>query len=134
MKVLLDTHIIIWAITDSEELPSEARKIISDDNNTLYCSVASIWEVAIKNNLFTKDMPITEEEFVSECKNMGLFRVDIKDSHIFTIKELKQANPPAHKDPFDRMMIAQAKNEGMKFLTHDGLLEVYGEDCVIIAK
>lgn len=94
--------------------------------------MASIWEIAIKHRIHPENMPISEEEFVSLCDAMGFSRLEIRPNHIYGIKTLtRPKGSPAHHDPFDRLLIAQAKTDGLKFYTHDGLLNDYNEPCII---
>ncbi|MBR6221551.1 MAG: type II toxin-antitoxin system VapC family toxin [Clostridia bacterium] len=132
MKLLLDTHIALWAISDSKRLREDVRVLLENEENTVYFSMASVWEVAIKRKLHPEQMPMDEEVFVSLCEETGFERLDIRLPHIFTLKELRrQKNAPCHNDPFDRLMLAKAKSEGFRFLTHDSLITGYDEPCVM---
>ena len=94
--------------------------------------MASVWEVAIKFNIHPDQMPMDEETFVSLCEETGFERLDIKPPHIFALKELtRQENAPRHNDPFDRLLLSQAKTEGFRFVTHDSLISTYNEPCVM---
>ena len=132
MKVLIDTHIILWAITDSEKLPNTARKILLSFDNEIFYSTASTWEVSIKHSLHPDQMPISGKEFSDYCRLAGYKMLPIEDKHISALETLRRVkNAPKHKDPFDRMIIAQAKAEGMLFVTHDSLLPYYNEPFII---
>ena len=132
MNVLLDTHIAIWAVMDSEKLDEKLTGILEDVDNNIYFSTASVWEIAVKHHIHPDQMPVTEEEFVSLCNATGFQQLDIKNKHIFTVKSLKRdSNAPSHNDPFDRLLISQAKSENLTFITHDGLLKGYNENCVM---
>ena len=131
MKLLLDTHIALWAISDSKRLPDDVRALLESEENDVFYSMASVWEIAIKRKLHPDQMPMDEEVFVSLCEQTGFDRLDIKLPHIFELKKLaRQDSAPRHNDPFDRILIAQAKTEGMTLITHDSLLAGYGEKCV----
>lgn len=131
MNILLDTHIALWALTSFEKIDAAGQKSLEDESNTVYYSMASVWEVAIKNKIHPEQIPMSEEEFVALCNETGFSLLDIKVPHIFALKELKRAaDAPRHNDPFDRLLIAQAKMENLKFMTHDSLLDGYNEDCV----
>jgi PIN domain nuclease of toxin-antitoxin system len=132
MNVLLDTHILLWALTESPKLPQQALDIIADDKNNIYYSLASVWEVEIKYSL--GKMPISGEELSNYCRESGFRLLEIKESHIFSLKTLKREETPKHNDPFDRIMLAQAKVEGVNFLTHDHLISQYNEPCVVEVK
>jgi PIN domain nuclease of toxin-antitoxin system len=130
MNILLDTHILLWTLTGDQRLPQQAIDIISDMNNRIYYSIASVWEVEIKNGI--GKMPISGEMLVAYCKQSGFSLLGIKEQHIFQLKTLnRDINVPKHNDPFDRIMLAQAKTENFKFITHDMLIEQYNEPCVI---
>ncbi|MBQ9058114.1 MAG: type II toxin-antitoxin system VapC family toxin [Atopobiaceae bacterium] len=133
MRILLDTHIALWANFESSKLPESAKELLIQRANIVYYSMASIWEVAIKHAVNRDNMPVPEERFVEVCNQTGFLELPIVDEHIFALKSLsRQDNAPHHNDPFDRLLIAQAKVEGMHLLTHDKLLEGYGEPCVLL--
>lgn len=132
MKLLLDTHIALWAIADSSKLDAQTLKILQDPNNEIYYSVASVWEIAIKHQINPTNMPIPEEDFVALCEQVGLLRLDIKPEHINMIKTLRRVEQaPKHNDPFDRLILAQAKSEDFIFITHDSLIPDYNETCIM---
>ena len=132
MKVLLDTHIVLWAISDSKRLSEDVRAILENEDNAVYYSMASVWEVAIKRKIHPDQMPMDEEVFVSLCEESGFERLDIRLPHIFALKELARLETaPHHNDPFDRLLLAQAKSEGFRFVTHDSLIIGYNEPCVM---
>ena len=132
MRILLDTHIALWAVADTAKLPDEMIKLLEDEKNEVFYSVASVWEVAIKYKLRPENMPVSEEEFVELCENTGFARLPIEAAHIFLLKTLSRSDgAPKHNDPFDRMLLAQAKYEDLKFLTHDSQFPYYGEKCVM---
>ena len=133
MRILLDTHIALWANFESSKLPEPARELLTQRANVVYYSTASVWEVAIKHALNRSNMPVPEERFVEACNQTGFLELPISDGHIFAVKSLSRpADAPRHNDPFDRLLIAQAKVEGMRLLTHDELLGDYGESCVTL--
>lgn len=132
MKLLLDTHVLIWALTDDPRLSAKAREWILDEENTVCCSVVSLWEVALKHAAHPDSVSFTGEELAGFCREAGYQTVEMKEKHVFTEENLQRAEgEPAHHDPFDRMLIAQAKADNMVFLTHDSLLLGYGEKCVV---
>ena len=132
MKLLLDTHIALWAISDSKRLREDVRELIENEENAVFYSMASVWEVAIKRKMHPEQMPIDEEVFVSLCEETGFDRLDIRLPHVFDLKNLaRRETAPRHNDPFDRLLIAQARTEGMTFITHDSLLTGYDEKCVL---
>lgn len=132
MKMLLDTHIILWAVADTDKLSGELIKLLESKENEIFYSVASIWEVAIKYKIHPEQMPVSEEAFVDLCQKTDFVQLPIKPEHIFVLKTLvRPETAPKHNDPFDRMLLAQAKYEKLKLVTHDSLLPYYGEDCIM---
>ena len=132
MKVLLDTHIILWALIDSEKLPLKARELITDNSNEIYFSLASAWEVAIKHLNHPDRIPVSETEFLNYCKQAGYSQLIVSEKHILNLKTLhRPENAPKHNDPFDRILVAQAKSENMIFITHDSLIPYYNESCIL---
>jgi len=132
MKFLLDTHIALWAISDSTRLSGDVCALLENEENAVYYSMASVWELAIKRKIHPDQMPMDEETFVSLCEETGFDRLDIRLAHIFALKGLtRQEQAPHHNDPFDRLLLAQAKSEGFRFVTHDSLIAGYNEPCVM---
>ena len=126
MKYLLDSHILIWALFADEKLPREAYAIINNPKNEIYYSVASVWEIGIKHGKLPEKMPISSWLLDESCDMAGMLSLPITKEHVFAVMSLSRANDtPPHNNPFDRILIAQAKNEGMVFLTHDHLLKDY---------
>ena len=129
-EILLDTHMILWAMLDDPKLNDKMRNIILDPNNTIYYSIASMWEVQIKYDI--KKMPISGIEFMHYCEQSGYHKLPIDDSHVVELAGLvRDEAAPYHNDPFDRILISQAKAEGFTFLTHDSLLRGYNEPCLV---
>lgn len=132
MNLLLDTHILIWALNEDRRLPERARDMILDSDNAVYYSTVSIWEVSIKHVNHPENVEFTGKELAQFCREAGFLPLEIKDKHVFALETLtRMEDAPPHHDPFDRMLIAQAKVENMSFLTHDSLLPFYGEKCII---
>ena len=132
MNVLLDTHIILWALKSDLQLPTKAKDIINDMGNNIFYSTAAIWEIEIKHNARPDKIKISGEELSELCRMAGYEMLPIMDGHVKTLGSLtRPKNVPEHNDPFDRIMLAQAKSEGFKFLTHDSLIPQYNEGCVI---
>ncbi len=130
--VLLDTHIIIWAMLNDSRLNDKMLKVILNPENRIFYSIASMWEVQIKYAL--KKMPISGIEFMHYCEQSGYHKLPIDDSHICELAGLvRDESAPPHNDPFDRIMLSQAKAEGFTFLTHDPFFRGYNEPCVIEA-
>ena len=133
MNLLLDTHILIWALNDDPRLPKKAKEMILDPKNAVYYSSISIWEVSIKHMLHPENVTFSGEELSGYCQEAGYIQVEMRDRHVYALETLKrEKGAPDHSDPFDRILIAQAKAENLTFLTHDALLPFYGEKCVAL--
>lgn len=131
MKLLLDTHILLWTLADDVRLSEKARKLLENEENDLYYSIASIWEIQMKCLAHPGQMNFTAEQVSHYCKESGFYKLPVNETHIFYLKELKRIeNAPPHKDPFDRIMVCQAAVENMLFVTHDQLIAGYNEPCI----
>ena len=125
MRLLLDTHIALWAISDDQRLSARARTMIGDPANDVFVSVASLWEIAIKyarRRGGPNDMPIGSEAAEGYFRASGYSLLDLSASHIHALAKL----PDLHNDPFDRILLAQAFEEPLHLLTHDQMLPRYG--------
>lgn len=132
MKVLIDTHIAIWAVLNDPKLPQKARDIILDDGNEIFYSTVSVWEVMIKRNLRPDKVRISGSLLEKGCEDNGYIVLPVFNHHVLAIETLKRPkDAPRHNDPFDRIMVAQAKAENLMFLTHDSLIPYYGEPFII---
>ncbi len=132
MNLLLDTHIAIWALNDDPALSEKARELILDPDNTIYYSTVSVWEVLLKHERRPQEIPFDEKDFAEGCREAGFAPLNLSDKHILAIHTLTrpdQARP--HHDPFDRLLLSQAKAENFAFLTHDDLIPEYHEKCII---
>lgn len=121
MKLLLDTHLLLWAAGTPEQLSAEARSLIEAPGNELFFSAASLWEIAIKHSLGRADFKVDARLLRRGLLDNGYNELPIGSEHAVAIDSL----PPIHKDPFDRMLIAQATVEGILLLTADALLAQY---------
>jgi PIN domain nuclease of toxin-antitoxin system len=126
VNVLLDTHIALWAIQDSPSLTSRAREIILSPGNTIHVSTASVWEISIKFSLDHGDMPIGGKEALAYFREAGYRILPIEPEHVVEVQNL----PAHHKDPFDRLLVAQALTEPMRLLTHDSLVARYSDTII----
>ena len=131
MQVLLDTHLLLWALQDSDKLPDSFKDKVLDGTITLAVSAASIWEISIKHMEKPQSMKCDGTEIAQMCAELGIPVIPIGLQEIRAYETLKR-NPlaPEHKDPFDRMLIAQAKAAGFVLFTQDKRLTEYGEYCV----
>lgn len=125
MNLLLDTHVFIWWDSDPGKLSKRALELCEDPNNTLILSTASLWEIQIKSKLGKIELSKPLREIVSEQADANnIVTLPISAAHVYELDNL----PLIHKDPFDRILVAQAKFEGFKFITHDTNLEKYPAD------
>ena len=126
MNLLLDTHVALWAITDSPRLGPTPREWILSARSTVWISSATVWEIAIKHGLGRGDMPISGEEAVRYFRAAGYQFLPIEPEHAAVVETL----PNHHQDPFDRILIAQAIVEPMRLLTHDDVMARYSDTIV----
>lgn len=132
MKILLDTHILLWAITNDIQLPENAKKMILNADNDIFFSSISVLEVQLKHIAHPDSLPIDGERFLNYCKQSGFAMLHLKCEPIFLLKTLERyPGRPPHKDPFDRLLICQAIDENMIFVTHDHLLGDYNVPNII---
>lgn len=128
--LLLDTHIILWMISDDKRLSQKAKTIIKENFDSVYYSIASMWEVQIKYGV--KKMPISGIDFMHYCEQSGYHKLPIDDLHVKELSNLERdESAPPHNDPFDKILLSQAKAEGFTFLTHDPFFRGYNEPCVV---
>ena len=121
MKLLLDTHLLIWAAEGTKHLPRRARALMSDPANELLFSVASLWEIAIKSDLNRPDFQVDPRMLRRGLIDNGYLELPILSEHAVAIDGL----PAIHKDPFDRLLVAQATVEGITLLTDDAIVAKY---------
>jgi len=122
MRILIDTHIFLWAITGDPKLSSAHRALYLDEANDLFLSLASVWEILIKVQIGKLPLPVPAMPYIA--RQMGQNRVNrlpIQISHL----EALEALPLINKDPFDRMLVAQARAEGMPILSADPTMRKY---------
>jgi PIN domain nuclease of toxin-antitoxin system len=121
VKLLLDTHLLLWAAEGFEHLPPDAQALMSVPENELFFSVASLWEVVIKCGLGRKDFQVDPRLLRRGLLDNGYNELPILSAHAVAIGAL----PPIHKDPFDRLLVAQAIVEGITLLTSDAYVAAY---------
>ncbi len=121
MNLLLDTHLLLWAAGAPDRLPAVARDLIEDPGNILIFSVASLWEIAIKRGLGRDDFRVDPRLLRRGLIDNGYAELAITSEHVVAVDSL----PPLHRDPFDRLLIAQATAEGVTLLTSDKALAAY---------
>jgi PIN domain nuclease of toxin-antitoxin system len=121
MKLLLDTHLLLWAAGNPERLSEEAYGLLSDQDNELFFSAASTWEIVIKNGLGREDFQVDVRVLRRGLFDNGYSELSITSEHTVAIDQL----PMIHKNPFDRILVAQANVEGITLLTSDALVAQY---------
>jgi PIN domain nuclease of toxin-antitoxin system len=121
MKLLLDTHLLLWAAGHPDRLSAEARSLIDNPQNEVLFSAASLWEVAIKRGLGRDDFKADARVLRRGLLDNGYSELPIVSDHVVAIESL----PAIHKDPFDRVLVAQATVEGITLLTIDPLVAKY---------
>ncbi len=121
MKLLLDTQLLLWAAGQPERLSETARELLSDPDNELLFSAASLWEIAIKATLGRDDFRVEPRLLRRGLLDNGYVELPVTSQHAVNIDGL----PPLHKDPFDRLLLAQALGEGITLLTADAQLARY---------
>jgi PIN domain nuclease of toxin-antitoxin system len=121
VKLLLDTHLLLWAAGEPKRLSGGARALIDDPANELFFSPASLWEVVIKSRLGRHDFKVDARLLRRGLLDNGYNELPIISDHVVTLESL----PALHKDPFDRILVAQATAEGITLLTTDSLVAQY---------
>ena len=128
MRLLLDTHVGLWAITDSPKLTADAKRLILAPANQIHVSAVSIWEIAIKHGLGKRSMPISGSEAIEWFTKAGYALLPLSAAHAALVETL----PAHHTDPFDRMLVAQALAEPMRLMTHDALVAKYSDTTILV--
>ncbi len=121
MKLLLDTHVLLWSAGEPDRLSAEARTLIGEPENELFFSAASLWEIVIKRGLGREDFKVDARVLRRGLLDNGYSELPMGSEHVVAIESL----PIIHKDPFDRMLIAQAQVEGITLLTSDPTVAKY---------
>lgn len=121
MNYLLDTHILLWVLADPDKVPVPMRRLIEDTQNRVWFSAASIWEIAIKHSLAKADFPVEPAAIWKAARETSLEELPVTAEHALGVDTL----PWHHKDPFDRLLVAQARAAGMKLLSVDPQVNAY---------
>lgn len=121
MKLLLDTHILLWAANEPERLSTQAIALLEDPDNELLFSAASLWEISIKNGLGRDDFKVDARLLRRGLLDNGYLELPITSAHAVFVESL----PAIHKDPFDRILVAQATAEGITLVTADAMVAKY---------
>jgi PIN domain nuclease of toxin-antitoxin system len=131
LRLLLDTHIVLWRLTADPRLPKRAVQIMDEEAMSIDVSAISVWEVAIKWTLRkgrADDMPVSGQGFLREMERALIAPLAIQPRHAAALDDL----PLLHNDPFDRLLLATARHEGMTLLTHDANLRAYGDFVALV--
>lgn len=123
MNLLLDTRLLLWAASEPQRLSAKARALLLDPSNQLVFSSASLWEITIKNGLERSDFSVDPRRLWRMLLVNGYREISVTSEHAVAVNDL----PPLHKDPFDRILVAQARIEGLTLLTADKMVAKYGE-------
>lgn len=129
MRLLLDTHVALWAIADSPRLTDTVRTLITDEANTVFVSAASLWEIAIKHGLARgrpNDMPVSAVQALDYFEGAGFVLLAVTAQHAVAVGNL----PPIHGDPFDRILVAQSMSEPLRLVTHDPVVARYSDAII----
>ena len=128
MRLLLDTHVLLWAAADSDRLPSDVRAWLEDGANHVYFSAASLWEIGIKSALGRKDLRIDLPMLQTAVESIGFLELPVTGAHAIGVTRLPRVN----RDPFDRLLVAQSIVEQLILVTHDGVLRPYGSTVRVV--
>lgn len=120
MRLLLDTHALLWALAAPSKLPVRTAAALRDPGNDVFVSAASVWEIAIKAAL--GKLSANVEEIVRTSLDVGFQELVVTLIHARRVQSL----PPRHRDPFDRMLVAQSLEDGLTVVTHDAMVVAYG--------
>lgn len=128
MRLLLDTHLLLWAVAGSKRLPRDVRDLLEDSANDAYFSAASVWEIAIKSTLRRKEFVVDLAALEKALPAMGLIELPVSAAHAAGVARL----PRIHQDPFDRLLVAQSLAEPLTLISNDVVLARYSRDVRIV--
>ena len=123
MKLLLDTHTLLWALGSPEKLPEYIIEMICNENNDVYLSAASLWEISIKHKKAPSKMPFTATQIRDYCQRAGYFFLSISVDSVSAFDKLSFEN---NNDPFDQILVSQSVANNMKLITHDDKIKQFG--------
>lgn len=131
MRVLLDTHVALWAVVQPDRLSASARAQMSDPANSFFVSAVSVWEIAIKRAIKRKGreaISISADEALAEFRRAGMALLPMTAEHASVVENL----PLLHADPFDRILVAQALSEPLRLMTHDKRVAAYIDTSILV--
>ena len=129
MKLLLDTHVVLWALEDSPYLPSNIREMICDERNEIYVSALSLWEIAIKHKKHPEILTRSAIEIRNYCQRSGYIFLSLSIDNVSSYQTLDLSS---HMDPFDQMLVSQALSSNMTLITHDKSLLKYNIPSILL--
>ena len=128
MRLLLDTHLLLWALAEPDRLDATTKAVLEDASNEVLFSAASVWEIAIKAGLGRSDFAFDPRQISRAALDTGFVELPVRSEAAALVSKLQ----PHHRDPFDRLLIAQAMNEPVRFYTADPLLPPYSELVTLV--
>lgn len=128
MRLLVDTHLLLWSVAASRKLPAVVRELLTEPANTVLYSAASVWEIAIKSGLRRPDFRVDLPRLLRAFSQAGFAELPVTAAHAARVGSL----PDLHKDPFDRLLVAQALTEPAVLLTNDARLGPYGTQVRVV--
>lgn len=123
MKLLLDSHVVVWALENSFRLPEHIKDMIMDERNEIYVSVVSLWELSLKHKKNPKALVYDGNLLKEYCQKAGFYFLSLSVDNIYAYNKIDTS---LHKDPFDQMLVAQSASTNMKLLSHDYQLQKFG--------
>jgi len=126
LRLLLDTHVALWAVAGSPRLGAGARSLIEDPANEIWVSAVSLWEITIKHALGRERMPVSGREAAEWFSTSGYRFLPVDAEHALGVSDL----PPLHADPFDRLLVSQSLLEPMRLLSSDLRVQAYGGNVI----
>ena len=127
MKLLLDTHVVLWALEDSVRLPQNIKDKICDENNEIFVSVVSLWEIALKHKKAPDKMRYSATQIRDYCQRAGYIFLSLS---VDNVSKFDQLDLSAHLDPFDQILISQSASNNMKLITHDEKMKLFNAGFV----
>lgn len=127
MNFLLDTNILLWVVQDKDRLSETCKELLNNKDNYLYSSIASEWEITIKINIGKLKLSISIQQFFDAVNELNILPLEITRKHLTEYEKL----PLFHRDPFDRLLIAQAKAESLAIISSDISFKKYDIDVVL---
>lgn len=134
MNLLLDTHVLLWALTDDERLSDKAKSLLESTTNDIYYSTVSLWEIELKHQSKPQLIDFDANMIAKYCEEAGYKCLPLKQEHIANLVSVNDETTQLikHKDPFDKVLLAQSISENLLFLTHDEKLIYYKKPFVLL--